>query len=48
MPATSGACSDGRPHVTLKLAVSADGKVALAGRKPVRDHRRGGARRACI
>jgi len=27
---------DGRPHVTLKLAVSADEKVALAGRKPVR------------
>jgi diaminohydroxyphosphoribosylaminopyrimidine deaminase/5-amino-6-(5-phosphoribosylamino)uracil reductase len=26
---------DRRPHVTLKLAVSADGKVALAGRKPV-------------
>jgi diaminohydroxyphosphoribosylaminopyrimidine deaminase/5-amino-6-(5-phosphoribosylamino)uracil reductase len=26
---------DQRPHVTLKLAVSADGKVALAGRKPV-------------
>lgn len=26
---------DGRPHVTLKLAVSADGKVALAGRQPV-------------
>jgi len=26
----------GRPHVTLKLAVSADEKVALAGRKPVR------------
>src|SRR6476620_10049983 len=26
---------DGRPHVTLKLAVSADEKVALAGRKPV-------------
>lgn len=25
---------DGRPHVTLKLAVSADGKVALPGRKP--------------
>src|SRR5579871_2904689 len=25
---------DNRPHVTLKLAVSADGKVALAGRKP--------------
>ena len=24
-----------RPHVTLKLAISADGKVALAGRKPV-------------
>jgi diaminohydroxyphosphoribosylaminopyrimidine deaminase/5-amino-6-(5-phosphoribosylamino)uracil reductase len=24
----------GRPHVTLKLAVSADGKVALAGRQP--------------
>jgi diaminohydroxyphosphoribosylaminopyrimidine deaminase/5-amino-6-(5-phosphoribosylamino)uracil reductase len=27
---------DGRPHVTLKLAVSMDEKVALAGRKPVR------------
>jgi diaminohydroxyphosphoribosylaminopyrimidine deaminase/5-amino-6-(5-phosphoribosylamino)uracil reductase len=26
---------DHRPHVVLKLAVSADGKVALAGRKPV-------------
>jgi diaminohydroxyphosphoribosylaminopyrimidine deaminase/5-amino-6-(5-phosphoribosylamino)uracil reductase len=26
---------DRRPHVTLKLAVSADEKVALAGRKPV-------------
>ena len=26
---------DGRPHVTLKLAVSADEKVALAGRKPL-------------
>jgi diaminohydroxyphosphoribosylaminopyrimidine deaminase/5-amino-6-(5-phosphoribosylamino)uracil reductase len=26
--------SDGRPHVTLKLAVSADGKAGLAGRKP--------------
>src|SRR5258708_6814155 len=26
--------SDRRPHVSLKLAVSADGKVALAGRKP--------------
>src|SRR6266436_2430931 len=26
--------SDHRPHVSLKLAVSADGKVALAGRKP--------------
>src|SRR6266851_5587682 len=25
---------DHRPHVSLKLAVSADGKVALAGRKP--------------
>lgn len=25
----------GRPHVTLKLAISADGKVGLAGRKPV-------------
>jgi diaminohydroxyphosphoribosylaminopyrimidine deaminase / 5-amino-6-(5-phosphoribosylamino)uracil reductase len=24
----------GRPHVTLKLAVSADGKVALVGRRP--------------
>jgi diaminohydroxyphosphoribosylaminopyrimidine deaminase / 5-amino-6-(5-phosphoribosylamino)uracil reductase len=27
---------DGRPHVTLKLAVAADGKVALAGRRPAR------------
>ncbi len=27
--------TDGRPHVLLKLAVSADGKVAAAGRKPV-------------
>ncbi len=27
---------DGRPHVTLKLAVSADDKVGLAGRRPVR------------
>jgi diaminohydroxyphosphoribosylaminopyrimidine deaminase/5-amino-6-(5-phosphoribosylamino)uracil reductase len=27
---------DGRPHVTLKLAVSADEKVGLAGRKPAR------------
>jgi diaminohydroxyphosphoribosylaminopyrimidine deaminase/5-amino-6-(5-phosphoribosylamino)uracil reductase len=26
--------SDHRPHVTLKLAVSADGKAGLAGRKP--------------
>jgi diaminohydroxyphosphoribosylaminopyrimidine deaminase/5-amino-6-(5-phosphoribosylamino)uracil reductase len=26
---------DGRPHVTLKLAISADGKVAGAGRTPV-------------
>src|ERR1700674_1066315 len=26
---------DGRPHVTLKLAVTADGKAGLAGRKPV-------------
>src|SRR5467141_2694283 len=26
--------SDDRPHVSIKLAVSADGKVALAGRKP--------------
>src|ERR1700752_2613983 len=25
---------DGRPHVTLKLAVSADGKAGLAGRNP--------------
>jgi diaminohydroxyphosphoribosylaminopyrimidine deaminase / 5-amino-6-(5-phosphoribosylamino)uracil reductase len=25
---------DGRPHVTLKLAVSADGKAGLSGRKP--------------
>jgi diaminohydroxyphosphoribosylaminopyrimidine deaminase/5-amino-6-(5-phosphoribosylamino)uracil reductase len=27
--------AQGRPHVTLKLALSADGKVGLAGRKPV-------------
>jgi diaminohydroxyphosphoribosylaminopyrimidine deaminase/5-amino-6-(5-phosphoribosylamino)uracil reductase len=27
--------TDGRPHVTLKLAVSADGKVGLKGRRPV-------------
>ena len=27
--------TSGRPHVFLKLAVSADGKVGLAGRKPV-------------
>jgi diaminohydroxyphosphoribosylaminopyrimidine deaminase/5-amino-6-(5-phosphoribosylamino)uracil reductase len=26
---------DGRPQVTLKLAISADGKAGLAGRKPV-------------
>jgi diaminohydroxyphosphoribosylaminopyrimidine deaminase/5-amino-6-(5-phosphoribosylamino)uracil reductase len=26
---------EGRPHVTLKLAVSADGKVGAAGRRPV-------------
>lgn len=26
---------DGRPHILLKLAISADGKVGLAGRKPV-------------
>jgi len=26
---------DGRPHVALKLAISADGKVAAVGRKPV-------------
>ena len=35
---------DGRPHVMLKLAISADGKAGAAGRKPVADHRRGGAR----
>ena len=35
---------DGRPHVTLKLAVSADGKAGLAGPQAGRDHRRGGAR----
>lgn len=27
--------TSGRPHVTLKLAVSSDGKVGAAGRKPV-------------
>ena len=26
---------DGRPHVMLKLAISADGKAAAAGRKPI-------------
>ena len=26
---------DGRPHVMLKLAISADGKVGAAGRKPI-------------
>ncbi len=26
---------DGRPHVMLKLAISADGKAGAAGRKPV-------------
>ncbi len=29
----------GRPHVMLKLALSADGKIGAAGRKPDRDHR---------
>ena len=34
----------GRPHVTLKLATSLDGRIALAvGREPL-DHRAGGAR----
>ena len=27
--------TEGRPHIMLKLAVSADGKVGLAGRRPV-------------
>jgi diaminohydroxyphosphoribosylaminopyrimidine deaminase/5-amino-6-(5-phosphoribosylamino)uracil reductase len=27
--------TDGRPHVTLKLALSADGKIGAAGRRPV-------------
>jgi diaminohydroxyphosphoribosylaminopyrimidine deaminase/5-amino-6-(5-phosphoribosylamino)uracil reductase len=27
---------DGRPHILLKIAMSADGKTALAGRKPAR------------
>lgn len=27
---------DGRPHILLKLAISADGKTGLAGRKPAR------------
>ncbi len=39
---------DGRPHVMLKLAVSADDKVGLAGRKPVQDHRRRRPPRASI
>ena len=34
-PATSGACATAGPNVTLKLAVSADGKVGAAGRKPL-------------
>ncbi len=34
--------ADGRPHVMLKLAVSADGKIGAAGREPVPDHRRSG------
>ena len=38
---------DGRPHVILKLAVSADGKAALAGRRPVAITGEA-ARRACI
>ena len=33
MPATSCASLKARPHVTLKLAISADGKAGLAGRK---------------
>ena len=44
MPATSCASRKGRPHVTLKLAISADGKAGLAGRRPGADHRRGCAR----
>ena len=39
--------TQGRPHVLLKLAVSADGKAGLARAQAGRDHRRGGARRAC-
>ena len=39
---------DGRPHVILKLAVSSDDKIAAAGRKRGRDHRRGRATRGCI
>src|SRR5262249_50356390 len=27
--------NDGRPHITLKLAISADGKAGLTGRRPV-------------
>jgi diaminohydroxyphosphoribosylaminopyrimidine deaminase/5-amino-6-(5-phosphoribosylamino)uracil reductase len=37
---------DGRPHVMLKLAVSADGKVGLAGRRPAVIT--GAAARACV
>ena len=40
MPGTSGASATAGPHVMLKLAISADGKVGAAGRKPVGDHRR--------
>src|SRR5262249_60658031 len=34
-PAHTPRVGDGRPHVTLKLAISADGKAGLAGRRPV-------------
>ncbi len=38
---------DKRPHVILKLAVSADGKIGAAGHKPVAIIGRGGQRRGC-
>ena len=39
--------TQGRPHVLLKLAVSADGKAGLPARKPVAHHRRGRRATAC-
>ena len=48
MPGISAGCATAGPHVTLKLAVSADGKAGPAGRRPARDHRRARRARGCI